>query len=158
MRTRALAVPLLLTALGILGCGSSSNSAKTTKSTRTTKVPVRPTPDHTYKVKLSGAVEVPPGAPAAGGTATITVNAAQHELCWKFRVVGVVHPTAAHVHAGSPGAAGPVVIPFGPVYAPNGCTNAVTASLIRKIEAAPSKYYVNVHNKAFPNGAARAQL
>src|SRR5918995_5560728 len=61
---------------------------------------------------LTGAAEVPgPGDPDSSGTATITVNPGQEEVCWEINAAGVELPaTAAHIHVGAAGVAGPVVV------------------------------------------------
>jgi hypothetical protein len=110
----------------------------------------------TLTVKLTGGVEVPKGAPAGHGTAAITINGTK--VCWKFSgLTGIDKPTAAHIHKGAAGTAGPVVVPFGAAFKPTGCM-ATTAALAKAILAAPSSYYVNVHTAKFPGGAVRAQL
>ena len=137
MRARAITVPLLVAAIGATGAGVAQGAAKSTSS---------------YTVRMSGSVEVPKGAPHGGGTATITIKKATKQLCWSFHVTGVPGPTAAHVHQGGPGVAGPVVIPLGGKYKPSGCTTAAPA-LLGKIVAAPKKYYVNIHNAKYPGGS-----
>jgi len=141
MRTRAVTVPLLLAAIGSVGATVAQGATGSTKS---------------YTVKMSGSVEVPK-ADGGGGTATITVKKATKQLCWSFRVTGVTGPTAAHIHAGGAGVAGPVVIPLGGKYKPTGCTTAAPA-LLAKIVATPKKYYVNIHSKKYVGGAVRSQL
>ena len=143
MRTRAIAVPLLVAAVGAAGAATVAHGAATTH--------------HTYTVKLRGSVEIPKGAPHGGGTAVIRLNTAKKQVCWTFHLTGVTAPTASHIHAGGAGVAGPVVIPFGGKYKSSGCTTAA-ASLLAKIIASPRKYYVNVHNLKYPGGAVRAQL
>ncbi len=143
MRTRAIAVPVLLAAVGVGGATAAQGAA------------VAPT--RTYTVKMSGSVEVPKGAPNGGGTATISVKGAKKQLCWAFHLKGVTAPNAAHIHSGGAGVAGPIVIPLGGKYKSSGCTS-VAPALLTKIVASPKKYYVNVHNAKFPGGAVRAQL
>jgi len=110
-----------------------------------------------YKVKLSGSVEVPKGSPSGGGTARITIKKSSRHLCWSFHLTGVAGPTAAHIHAGGAGVAGPVVIPLGGKFKPAGCVKAKPA-VLAGIVASPKKFYVNVHNAKYPGGAVRAQV
>ena len=110
---------------------------------------------------LSGPAEVPPGDPDASGTATITLNYGQGEVCWEIMVSNITLPAAAaHIHVAPVGVAGPIVIPLSPPDASgfsSGCTTADRA-LIKNIIQHPEEYYVNVHNTNFPTGAARGQL
>jgi len=131
----------LVAAIGATGAGVAQGAASTIS----------------YKVKLSGSVEVPKGAPSGGGTATITVKKATKQICWSFHVTGVTAATAAHIHEGGPGVAGPVRVPLGGKYKAAGCAPAGSA-LLNKIAAAPKKYYLNIHNAKYPGGAVRSQL
>jgi hypothetical protein len=108
--------------------------------------------------KLAGKNETPKGAPAGSGIVTIHLNAKKGTVCWAFKGVrGFDRPTAAHIHRGRPGVAGPIVVPFGARYKPAGCTKA-SARLIGAIEEHPNAYYVNVHSAKYPGGAIRGQL
>jgi hypothetical protein len=60
----------------------------------------------------SGAFEAPPVAGAGVGTATCTLNRTTVEISCTARVHNIVDLTAAHIHVGGPGAAGPVVMPI----------------------------------------------
>lgn len=109
---------------------------------------------------LTGAVEVPgPGDTDATGTASVTVNAGQRLVCYKLAIHNIDTPTMAHIHDGAAGIAGPVVATL---KAPatgqsSGCVK-VTRELALKILKSPADFYVNVHNAAYPKGAARGQL
>jgi len=109
---------------------------------------------------LSGAQEVPPpGDPDGSGSAEITIVDRTDNFCYELSVSGIEPATAAHVHRGPPGVAGPPVITLD---APadgesNGCLS-VASALIDEIEANPGGFYVNVHNAPYPNGAVRGQL
>jgi hypothetical protein len=106
--------------------------------------------------------EVPPHATAATGSAHITVNPGQSEVCWSISFADLSAPaSAAHIHVGVPGVAGPVVIPT-PVPSVvsgtgSGCT-VVTDVLAHALSDNPAGYYVNVHNSVFPGGEIRGQL
>ena len=104
---------------------------------------------------LTGKAETPKGDPDGRGTAEIKITGRQ--VCWEIKVSGVQKIVAAHIHKGSPGVAGPVVVPFGKVYKAKGCTTT-TAAIAAAIEKSPSAYYVNVHNAKYPAGALRGQL
>ena len=103
---------------------------------------------------LVGGNEVPgPGDPDGFDFADLRVKRA--EVCWRITVNAVDPITAAHIHAGPVGVAGPVVVPLEPFGA--GCVDTAkrTARFIRQH---PEEFYVNVHNAAFPAGALRGQL
>jgi CHRD domain len=102
------------------------------------------------------------GDPDGSGTALITLNEGQSEVCWDLSVSNITLPaTASHIHAAPPGVRGAIVV-F--LSAPNatgaavGCTSGVDRDLIRDILQDPESYYVNVHTTDFPPGAVRGQL
>jgi len=100
------------------------------------------------------------GAGGASGTAKITVNVGQGQVCWDLSAKGLTDVTAAHIHKGAAGANGPPVVPFTGVDAngtSKGC-GAATADLAKDLIQNPGNYYVNVHTKAAPAGAIRGQL
>lgn len=109
---------------------------------------------------LSGAEEVPgPGDPDGGGSAEITIVDRTDNLCYELAVRNIEPATAAHIHRGAPGVAGPPVVTLD---APtdgesNGCLS-VASELVDEIEANPAGFYINVHTAPFPNGAVRGQL
>jgi hypothetical protein len=109
---------------------------------------------------LTGASEVPgPGDPDGSGTAVVRANGGKGIVCYELTVSGIAPATAAHIHVGSVGVAGPVVVPL---QAPttgssSGCIEVVR-SLARAIASSPEDHYVNVHNSEYPAGAVRGQL
>jgi CHRD domain len=109
---------------------------------------------------LTGAAEVPgPGDPDGTGTAALTVNPGLGQICYALTVSGIAPASAAHIHVGPVGVAGPVVVPLAPPT--NGSASAcaeVDSELALAILKSPSDYYVNVHNAEFPAGAVRGQL
>ena len=115
----------------------------------------------TITVQMSGAEEVPtPGDPDGKGTATITFNPGQGQVCYELTVSGIDAANAAHIHVGPAGKAGGVAVPL---ETPNaeGTSKAcatVDREVLKQIMENPSGYYVNVHNAKFPNGALRGQL
>ena len=115
-----------------------------------------------FSTDLSGAEEAPgPGDPDGSGMAGITVNLNKRQVCFDLMVADIGPATAAHVHVGPPGVAGPVVVPLNPPPtdgASTGCANNVDRQLLRNIIRHPENYYVNVHNEEFPSGAIRGQL
>ena len=81
-------------------------------------------------------------------------------MCYQLEAQDTDLITAAHIHEGTAGVAGPVAAPL---ITPqlgqraNACTQ-IEAELARRILANPEGFYVNLHNEAFPAGAVRGQL
>lgn len=118
-----------------------------------------------FSTALTGAAEVPgPGDADATGSASLALNPGQEEVCFDLswaNVDGTVF--AAHIHVGTAGAAGPVVIPLftGEALAGTDSASACVSAdrdLLVEIIQNPQNYYVNVHSTVFPAGAIRGQL
>ncbi|MGH9275716.1 MAG: CHRD domain-containing protein [Acidimicrobiales bacterium] len=112
---------------------------------------------------LSGSEEAPgPGEADGTGDATIEVLDDGTTICGFVFYSGVGAPTAAHVHKGAVGAAGPIVVTLPPFdaegIASDGCVGGLSAALATDIAANPDDYYVNIHTGTYPDGAVRGQL
>jgi len=134
--------------------------------------PARPT-DHramTYVARMTGAAETPANNTKGTGTATFTLDGK------KLQFTVDVHdltgaPTAAHIHVGAAGVAGPPVYTFA-LKAGSGMSGTIstgTVDLARDASAGVSgdsltkllnngNAYVNVHTKNFPAGEIRGQI
>ena len=99
--------------------------------------------------------------PPAHGTATISINLGQSQVCWVIDVTDADAPfTGAHIHEAPAGSPGPIVVPLSAPDASGhsqGCATA-DAEELKEILAHPDEYYVNVHNMTCPAGVARGQL
>ncbi len=135
--------------------------------------PVRGTPDSESRAakelvaRLNGDKEVPgPGDPNGKGRALVFPNVKKRRVCFDLSWKRIQGPLQAHIHRGGPNVAGPVKVTLfavddpltGPSGAVDGCVEQVKRKLVRKIKNNPKKYYVNVHNENYPDGAIRGQL
>lgn len=134
-------------------------------------------------VVLAGlAVVAPAGAPAQGGTVEVTAELSgdnepqggdpdgegqfdarirARRICYDLEFTVSSIPTDAHIHRGSEDQNGPIVVPLRPRFTQDGARSRcvpVRRTLARRIRRNPDNYYVNVHTRAFPNGAIRGQL
>lgn len=96
------------------------------------------------------------------GTAKVTINLGQNELCWDLDYTTSQHVTAAHIHNAPAGKAGSIVFgffnpPTSAVPVNSGCREGDRA-LLEDISEHPENYYVNVHTTLYPGGAGRGQL
>ena len=156
MRTRRLALAALvaLVSAGIFGTVLAFGGAGGGGSTKTSLF-----------ATLNGASEISDtGAANAGdlngyGGATVTIQG--RTVCVAVAVAKIGDFSAGHIHKGAPGTNGGVTIDLqlsgdgSPGVAAN-CvrtSNAVARDLARN----PGKYYVNLHNAAYPAGAIRGQ-
>ena len=109
---------------------------------------------------LSGANEVNSlGDADGGGVFRFTVKSQGRQLCYELSTSSITEATTATINAGDSSSNGNVVIGL---EAPTsgrsqGCVSG-DAQTIADIAANPSRYYVNVTNAEFPNGAIRGQL
>jgi CHRD domain-containing protein len=123
-----------------------------------TAVPVAAAPLATLQASLTGQKEVPgPGDRDGRGHAVVKVYKAR--VCYTLEVQRIRPATAAHIHAGGPSIAGPIVVTL---KAPtdgssSGCV-PISKGLSTNLRESPGKYYVNVHNNPYPDGAIRGQL
>ena len=112
-------------------------------------------------VSMSGIQEVPgPGDPDGNGTVEIRVTPARGSLCWNLYARAIEPATAAHIHRGAAGSAGPPVVTLTTPDAAGrsqGCA-AVDPALAREIAWRGHDFYVNVHSAPHPAGAIRGQL
>jgi hypothetical protein len=111
---------------------------------------------------LSGSNEVPPvstGDPDGSGTANLTLNQGQGEICLEIEVEDISTPTLQHIHRGAAGINGPVVVDFTPLLSQggDGCVSA-DPGLVKEIRKNPEGFYFNVHTADFGGGAVRGQL
>ena len=115
----------------------------------------------TLYVSLSGIQEIPgPGDPDGNGTVELRVVPASGSVCWNLYARAIDQATAAHIHRGTAGVAGPPVVTLTTPDAngrSQGCAE-VDQELARHMAAAAQDFYVNVHNAAYPQGAIRGQL
>jgi hypothetical protein len=113
----------------------------------------------TLRAHLQGEKEVPgPGDRDGSGTAVVKVF--QKKLCYTLRVEDIqLVDLAAHIHLGLRDEAGPVIVTLEPPTggSSNACT-PITRALSLELREHPTRYYVNVHNERFPDGAIRGQL
>lgn len=126
----------------------------------------------TGRATLNGEQEVP-GPGDANGTGRFRFKIKHDRLCYSLSVRRIAPPTAAHIHFGPRGEAGPVAVtlktppPGGTVRGciparnsqnPMNAAEVLTFWELRGIAQDTYFFYVNVHNTPFPAGAIRGQL
>jgi hypothetical protein len=110
------------------------------------------------EASLRGEKEVPgPGDPNGWGEADVKVHKAK--VCYELEVKRIKPAAAVHIHRGAPGVAGPVVVELkAPTDGSSEGCKAISKKLSKQLRERPSHYYVNVHNRPYPDGAIRGQL
>ncbi|MDP8929554.1 MAG: CHRD domain-containing protein, partial [Actinomycetota bacterium] len=119
---RAMILATAVMALLLAACGGAEQPAvqppeKTTPAEEKTE-PTEGTPQAEavkLTASLEGKGEVPPGDPDGSGSATFNLNPSTGQVCYTISVENIGSPiTAAHIHEGEAGTAGPAVIPLEP--------------------------------------------
>jgi len=112
-------------------------------------------------VTMTGIQEVPgPGDADGSGTAEVRVDPAGGRICWSLYARGIDPATAAHIHRGAAGSAGPPVVTLTTPDAAGrseGCAT-VDPGLAREVAVRGHDFYLNVHTQPHPAGAIRGQL
>jgi hypothetical protein len=99
------------------------------------------------------------GGRLASGSFTGVIDPGTNQLCYMINAPAVHSPTAAHIDMGSPGKPGaPVVTLQAPVDGSAGACQALPANVTQGLVSNPGKYYVDIDNSRFPQGAVRATL
>jgi hypothetical protein len=121
-------------------------------------VPVMAAQRATLEASLTGEKEVPgPGDPNGRGEAQVKVYT--EKVCYELEVERIKPATAAHIHRGGPNVAGPIVVELkAPTDGSSEGCKAISRQLSKNLRENPTHYYVNVHNRPYPDGAIRGQL
>ena len=107
------------------------------------------------KAEMTGAEEVPgPGDPDGKGSAAVVVDDTANTVCFELTYSGLGKVTAAHIHTGAKGVAGPPAVTL---KGDKGCVN-VDPTTVKALRDDPGSHYVNIHTDEFPKGAIRGQL
>ena len=138
MKGRRLLLSLALAALVALALAGAASAAK---------LDVADHGGRPFSTELTGAAEVPdPGDPDGSGTATITVNPGQEEVCWELLVTNITLPaTGAHIHEGAVGEFGDVVVELTPPVA------------VGEAPPPPRGFYQRLHNRGARGGFGHPQ-
>ena len=114
-----------------------------------------------FSVPLSGAQQVPPVTSPGNGTADFTFDPATRGLSWSITFSGLSSDaTMAHIHTGTAGKNGPVVLWLStrgtPPSSPITGSATLTPAQVAQLKA--GQWYVNVHSKDHPAGELRGQV
>ena len=170
-KIRLLALVLVLVSLfSIAGTASAAPGAKNGSSQNDRN-------DHSrnFVTRMTGAEETPPVTTDAHGTASFRFSRDGLSMHYKLTATDIISVTAGHVHSGTIGVAGPVVLPLvsasactvrgdritceGTVTAAD-LTGPLTGHPLSDLEALmqEGRAYANVHTSAHPGGEIRGQL
>jgi CHRD domain len=111
---------------------------------------------------MSGLEE--PGGGDANGYGAARFEIKGRRVCFVILAREIDPVVAGHIHRGAVGQNGPIVVDLlgaGNTGLPGrrrDCVNASSRALAREIGHNPTRFYVNLHNAAFPDGAIRGQL
>jgi len=161
-----LAATLLLGSTTLAACGSDDTSPVEVNTVRLAVVPGAHHGGAPFTTDMTQEVWHTPrdyaGDADGTGSALITVNRGQREVCWHLSASNIELPgTSAHIHKQAPGVQGPIVVPLSPPDASgesSGCASGVDGELLDELAKSPESFYVNVHNTPYPPGAIRGQL
>ena len=114
-----------------------------------------------FSVPLTGAAQVPPVTSPGSGTANFTWDPATRGLSWSITFSGLKSDaTMAHIHSGTAGKNGPVVLWLStrgtPPASPFNGSATLTPAQARQLAA--GAWYINLHSKDHPAGELRGQV
>jgi hypothetical protein len=114
-------------------------------------------------VSMDGDNEPGGGDANGNGFGMVDLFPRRRQVCFNLSWSDIAEPVAdAHIHKGVAGVSGDVKVPlWGPDQSGGnaaGCVPNVRRSLIENLRDHPRRFYVNLHNGDFPDGAIRGQL
>lgn len=111
--------------------------------------------------ELTGSSEVPPSGSAATGTAELTLNQGQGEICVEITSSGYAADemiVAGHIHEAPAGQNGGVVVNLQVNSPDHSICVEVDSDLVKRIRKSPGDFYINLHSNLTPSGVIRGQL
>lgn len=159
VRTFTLWWVVLLSVLGLTGCGGDNNpiSPGNAQITQLSSVNSQ-VPENVFSSTLTGAQVVPSVTSIGSGTGVVSVDPATNQIRATI-VTADVNGTQAHVHLGATGVAGPVVFSLTENEAGSGVwTTTATLTTDQLAQLTAGNYYFNVHTAAYPDGEIRGQI
>ncbi|MEO5674710.1 MAG: CHRD domain-containing protein [Chitinophagales bacterium] len=116
----------------------------------------------TMSASLTGDQEAPPVVTAAMGYSSFVLNAAMDTLCIHATFTGLSGAvTGTHIHEGSVGVSGGVILDLTASVNGNDLTATITGSnlaLLSISKMLSGEYYLNVHTAVNPDGEIRGQI
>lgn len=115
---------------------------------------------HALSTGLSGAEVSGGGDPDGRGRTKVRLLPRFGAVCFILRTRDIEAPTGAHIHRGARGETGPHAVDLFPPgdARDRGCVDGVERDLLRELARHPERFYVNLHNHEFVDGAIRGQL
>lgn len=112
---------------------------------------------------LSGANEIPAGSGDEDGTGSVTfsLKKKKRKLCWTLTYDKIATPDAGHIHTGGPTAEGGIYLLLFSGATQSGssaCVRITRSQANDLLDDTANRFYVNIHNGPFPDGAIRGQL
>jgi len=116
-----------------------------------------------FMVRMNGAQENPPVAPAGTGVGRIVIDTVTGTVTGSVRFTGLSTPSVAgHFHIGAAGVNGPVIIPLQGGVGVTAGTMRVTAgsrfNVAQRRALRRNGLYLNIHSTANPGGEIRGQI
>jgi CHRD domain-containing protein/PEP-CTERM motif-containing protein len=120
---------------------------------------------YNFTISATGAQETPPNllSPAAGGGIAV-FDASTDMISVSLFFTGLSAPaSAAHIHVGPLGVAGPVIVPMPAAAVPNATFGSIMSGpLSFPVADIPALFaggtYFNIHDAVYPGGEIRGQL
>ncbi len=132
-----------------------------------TIAPAEPDPGVKLRAILKGKNEVPgPGDPTGTGKVGLVLNAKKARVCFTLSVSELAPITAGFIFEGGSDEVGEVTLRLfkdaagldGDGNFDQRCLRKVDKKLIRSIASEPDRYFVNIRNNEYPDGAVRGPL
>lgn len=115
----------------------------------------------TVKARLTGRAVVPgPGAQSGSGSATVTLDAADSQVCFDLSVAFIDPAQTADLFTAPLGAVGPSTVALTPPDEDGKSSGCATTpqGIVESIALNPAGFYIQITNVQFPGGALRGQL